>query len=25
MRGAPEEVLNSATLLVMDALVAKKK
>ena len=25
MRGAPEEVLNSATLLVMDALVVKKK
>lgn len=25
MRGAPEEVLNAATLLVMDALVAKKK
>jgi thiol:disulfide interchange protein DsbA len=25
MRGASEEVLNSATLLVMDALVAKKK
>jgi thiol:disulfide interchange protein DsbA len=25
MRGAPEEVLNGATLLVMDALVAKKK
>ena len=25
MRGAPEEVLNRATLLVMDALVAKKK
>ena len=25
MRGATEEVLNSATLLVMDALVAKKK
>ena len=25
MRGAPEEVLNSATLLVMDALVAKKR
>jgi len=25
MRGAPEEALNSATLTVMDALVAKKK
>jgi thiol:disulfide interchange protein DsbA len=25
MRGAPEEVLNGATLLVMDALVAKKR
>ncbi len=25
MRGAPEEVLNAANLLVMDALVAKKK
>ena len=25
MRGAPEEVLNGATLTVMDALVAKKK
>jgi len=25
MRGAPEEVLNSATLTVMDALIAKKK
>ena len=25
MRGAPEDVLNNATLQVMDALVAKKK